>query len=231
MNFSELIYPMTRKTFYEKVKGKRYHVWKSKNNRFKNYFSWTELDNYLNQINIGAWDRTPQLQIIMPDGNKWCKKKSPDKKSREEILQLWNKGCTFVLTLSEFLNENLWRQCQEFEREYGVGQANLYCSKKADAHCFPTHADSTDNFLFHVRGDVEWYIYNEYAEGKDGVRYRSEDATLNSKFTLSPGDLLYIPKKLYHRVTTTGPRISISFHFRERGEKPYLRNDWYDWKP
>ena len=35
MNFNELIYPMTRKTFYEQVKGKRYHVWKSKDNRFK----------------------------------------------------------------------------------------------------------------------------------------------------------------------------------------------------
>ena len=69
--------------------------------------------------------------------------------------------------------------------------------------------------------------YNEYAEGKDGVRYRSEDATLNSKFTLSPGDLLHI-LKLYHRVTTTGPRISIVF-ICERSEKPYLRNDWYDW--
>ena len=107
----------------------------------------------------------------------------------------------------------------------------MYCSKKADAHCFPTHADSTDNFLFHVRGDVEWYLYNEYAEGKDGKRHRREDATLNQSFTLSPGDLLYIPKKLYHKVTTTGPRISISFHFTERGTEPYFRNDWYDWKP
>ena len=160
MNFSELIYPMTRKTFYQQIKGKQYHVWKGDSDRFKDYFTWEQFDNYMNQINLGAWDRTPQLQIILPDGNKWCKKKSPEKKSREEILELWNKGCTFILTLSEFLNENLWKQCQEFEREYGVGQANLYCSKKADAHCFPTHADSTDNFLFHVRGDVEWYIYN-----------------------------------------------------------------------
>ena len=28
-----------------------------------------------------------------------------------------------------------------------------------DAHCFPIHADSTDNFLFHVSGKIRWYIY------------------------------------------------------------------------
>ena len=121
----------------DEFKGKKHFIIKSKDNIFKDYFSWKEFDNYLNQINIGGWDRTPQLQIVLPDGNKWCKKKSKEKYSREQILDFWNRGSSFILTLSEFLNETMWKQCQEFEKVYGIGQANIYCSKRKDAHCFP----------------------------------------------------------------------------------------------
>ena len=122
------------------------------------------MQNYLNQIKIGQWDRTPQLQVVLPDGNKWCKKKSEERYSREQILDYWNQGCSFILTISEFLNGNMWRQCQHFEKVYGIGQANIYCSKRKDAHCFPIHADSTDNFLFHVSGKIRWYIYKEFSK-------------------------------------------------------------------
>jgi len=120
----------------------------------------------------------------------------------------------------------MWKQCQEFEKHYGIGQANIYCSKQKDAVCFPIHADSTDNFLFHVRGKIRWYIYKEFSE-KGG---RMEDATLEEVVDLDNGDLLYIPKGKYHRVDTLSPRISISFHFQE---PPAFngRRDWYDWKP
>jgi len=227
LTFEELIRPVGVKRFYEKYKGKRYFIIKSKN-RFKDYFSWHEFDNYLNQKDIGAWDRTNQLQIVTDKG-RWCKKKDPNPKTREEIFKLWNEGHSFILTLSEFLNEKLWKQCQEFEKHYGGGQANIYCSKRKDAKVFPIHADSTDNFLFHVRGKIRWFIYNEFHN--KGMPYRPDSTTLLDSFVLEEGDLLYIPKGQFHRVETLSPRISISFHFTERGDKPYKRNDWYDWKP
>lgn len=226
--FEELIAPVGIDNFYSKYKDKRHFVIKSNKPKFKDHFSWEELDNYLNQMNIGSWDRTPQLQVVLPNGDKWCKKKSPQKRTREELLKLWNQGSSFILTLSEFLNKTMWNQCAEFEKHYGIGQANIYCSKSRDAHCFPIHADSTDNFLFHVSGKVKWYIYKEFAE--KGQPYRPQDATLEEEFVLDDGDLLYIPKGKYHRVDTLSPRISISFHFRE--PPAYSgRRKWYDWKP
>ena len=71
--------------FLNKYKGKRHFVIKSDKPKFNKHFSWEQFDNYLNQVNIGSWDRTPQLQIVLPNGDKWCKKKSPEKKSREEV--------------------------------------------------------------------------------------------------------------------------------------------------
>lgn len=228
MKFEELIHPIGVDEFHLKYKGKKHFYIKREDNPFSKHFSWEELDNYLNQINIGSWDRTPQLQVVLPDGNKWCKKKDKIKKTRTELWNLWNNGSSFILTLSEFLNETMWKQCQEFEKHYGVGQANIYCSKQEDAKCFPIHADSTDNFLFHVSGKIRWYIYEEFSE-KGG---RIEDATLEEVVDLDDGDLLYIPKGKYHRVDTLSPRISISFHFQERSEgQPYFRRNWYNWKP
>ena len=62
------------------------------------------------------------------------------------------------------------------------------------------------------------------------MRYNLMDVSLNTQvIDLDDGDLLYIPKKLYHRVDTLSPRISISFHFKERHGKPYKREEWYDW--
>ena len=197
--------------------------------RFKDYFSWHEFDNYLNQIKIGQWDRTPQLQVVDDKGGKWCKKKSTPPKTREELLEMWKNGHSFILTISEFLNKQMWQQCQEFEKHYGVGQANIYCSNQKHAKTFSIHADSTDNFLFHVRGKIRWYIYKEFHN--KGMPYRPDSTTLLDSFVLDEGDLLYIPKGQFHRVETLSPRISISFHFQERGDKPFIRKDWYDWKP
>ena len=57
-----------------------------------------------------------------------------------------------------------------------------------------------------------------------------EDATVNKVVDLNEGDLLYLPKKLYHRVDTLGPRISISYHFADKHSwKGGSRVSWYDW--
>ena len=80
--FEELIKPVGMENFLTKYKGKRHFVIKSDKPKFNKHFSWEEFDNYLNQVNIGEWDRTPQLQVVLPNNGKWCKKKSPEKKSR-----------------------------------------------------------------------------------------------------------------------------------------------------
>tara|TARA_R110002153_G_scaffold196733_2_gene350131 strand:- start:453 stop:1202 length:750 start_codon:yes stop_codon:yes gene_type:complete len=237
LSLDKLLSPIGIKRFMEEYKGKKHFIIKSKDNIFKDHFTWEEFENYLNQYNIQAWDRTPQLQIVLPNGRKWCKKKSPEKKTREQILKLWRTGSSFIITLSEFLNETMWKQTQEFEKFYGIGCANIYCSNNKEAKTFNIHADSTDNFLFHVSGKIRWYIYNEFApEGQHDPRNHN-DFTIMETVDLDDGDLLYIPRKQYHKVDTLSPRISISYHFREPydGWKSHSetgsRSNWYNWKP
>ena len=220
----EDLLPMGLERFEKEFRNKKWFVEKNNTDRF-NHFSWEELDEYLNSSDLNGYDRLPQCQIINEKGNKYCHKKAKRKIKKDEMYRYWKRGDTFVLTLCEFLNKTMWNQCVKFEKHYGRGCANLYCSSKKDAHCFKTHCDSTENFLFHVRGTVRWYIMNEYEWDCP-----PEDATVNKVVDLNEGDLLYLPKKLYHRVDTLGPRISISYHFADKHSwKGGSRASWYDW--
>jgi hypothetical protein len=228
--FEELL-PMSMEEFVEDYKGKKFFISRSEENRFANHFSWRELEIYLNGDGRNGHKRMPQLQIVNLEGKggRYCHKKARRKVDIKAIHGAWWRGCSFILTLSEFLNETLWGQCEEFEHYYGIGQANLYCSSKKDAQCFPIHADSTDNFLFHVSGKVRWFIYNEFQH-----ECKAQDATLNQVIDLDDGDFLYLPRKLYHKVQTLSPRISISFHFNESGQswgsgRPQKRTAWLDY--
>ena len=139
--------------------GKWFVVKGNGEKRFKNYFSWEEADAYLNSYGLNGHNRMPQLQIIdKTTGRKYCHKKERYKLQKREIFDKWWEGSSFVLTLSEFLNKTLWTQCEDFEEYFGRGQANIYMSSQKKARCFPVHADTTENFLFHVRGTVRWYI-------------------------------------------------------------------------
>ena len=187
MRLEELL-PMSLEQFNDEYRQKKFLVVKSKDNIFKDYFSWREADAYLNSYGLNGWDRFPQCQIIdYKTGKKYCHRKAQYKLQKEDIFKKWKEGSTFVLSLSEFLNRRLWEQCQHFEEFYGRGQANIYMSSKKDARCFPTHADTTENFLFHVRGKVRWYIMNEYEH-----ECIPQKATVNKQIDLSEGDLLYL---------------------------------------
>ena len=234
LDLDTLLQPIGLERFLKEYKGKKHFVIKSKDNIFSEHFSWKEFDNYLNQYEIGHWDRMPQLQVVMPDGTKWCKKKSPHKRTRDELLKLWRDGSSFIITISEFLNKTMWNQTREFEKHYGIGQANIYCSNQKDAKCFPIHADSTDNFLFHVSGKIRWYMYEDFALEDKQMRPKSYTPKLLETIELDDGDLLYIPTRQYHKVDTLSPRISISFHFREphsSGPHGDRRRKWLDWEP
>lgn len=220
MKIEELM-KMPMEEFIEFRKKKEWLVVKGNGEkRFKDYFSWREMDSYLNGYGLSNHDRMPQLQIVHSKG-KYCHKKDKWKKQKREIFEHWWNGDSFILTLCEFLNSTMWNQCVDFEEYFGRGQANIYMSSRKDAKCFAIHGDTTENFLFHVRGTVRWYIYNETTH--DCPNHK---ATIDKVIDLEEGDLLYLPPKLYHKVETLGPRISISFHFNPPKEANRLKKDW-----
>jgi len=227
MLFEELIAPLTKEQFFDEYKGKKIFIKKSKENKFKDHFTWKEFDEYLQSVDMNGYDRCPQLSIVYGK-TRYSKKENKIKFKKEEIYKQWKDGMSFIIPISENLNKTMWNQCEEFEKYFGNGCANIYCSSKKNAKVFPTHADSTENFLFHVYGNVKWYIYNEFLKKDNHL----DEFTLYDSFELNAGDLLYIPTKLYHNTEVLGPRITISYHFQEKQSKyQRMRNPWLNWIP
>ena len=118
---------LTRMTM-EEFESKRndWFVVKGGSPRFEDYFSWEEMDSYMNSNGLNGHERMTQLQVIdKKSGRKYCHKKSQEKMTKRDIFKKWKEGSSFVLALSEHLNRQCWNQCKDFEEYYGRGQSNI----------------------------------------------------------------------------------------------------------
>jgi len=70
--------------------------------------------------------------------------------------------------------------------------AHLYFNISTKAETFGKHKDTMDVYFWQCQGVTKWII-----EDKDEV-------------ILNPGDLIYIPKEIYHSVIPLSPRLGIS---------------------
>jgi len=238
ITLENILEPISVKNFFQNYWGKKHLV--IRRNKFKNLFTWDDLNNYLNR-----YPNIKSLQIIegtdkTKDG-RWCLDKILKGKlklpmlSKEQIFDFWKKqNKTFVIPFAEYEKENLVKVCFEFEKFFGHGQVNVYASPNAESKSFPAHADATENFLFHTEGKTKWTIYEEFTPDKP--------KTIIDEFVLEPGDMLYIPSYQYHKVDTIGPRILLSIHFKNKPDQTLKnfkitpvsqnrRGKWYNWAP
>lgn len=227
MFISEILHPYKVEEFKDKYLNKDICVWKAPigaADRYKSLYSWEKFESFLNN-----YDQIKNIQIagIGMDGepdkgkDKWDKGRGC-KLTRDDIYFMWRAGHTIVLPFSEYQSLHLWSIVNLLESQFGSGQCNMYCSSGGDSFTFKPHVDGTDNFLFHIEGNVRWDFYKDV----DGVRKRIKTMTLGS------GDLLYIPIGLYHKASTLTPRLTASVHFnpknKENLSRPKMR-DWYRW--
>lgn len=235
ITLEKILDPVSPETFFKQYWRKKHLI--IRRNKFKDLFGFDDLSNYLNR-----YPDVKSLQILDFDdnGNRWCLDKVRKKQldfpmfNKQQVFDLWSKGKTFVIPFMEYESKELVDICFEIERYFGIGQANVYASPRANSKSFPPHADSTENFLFHTEGKTKWTIFKEFK----GANTR----TILDEFFLEPGDLLYIPTGQYHEVNTVGPRILISVHFKNKEgqtlenfkitpKEGNRRSKWYKWSP
>tara|TARA_B100000131_G_C17844965_1_gene503417 strand:- start:120 stop:641 length:522 start_codon:yes stop_codon:yes gene_type:complete len=75
---------------------------------------------------------------------------------------------------------------------------HLYFSLTSESETFGLHKDTADVFFCGIIGNT---YMNVYTHGKDNA-YRP--------YRIGPGDLLFIPKGMYHESKPQGPRVSFS---------------------
>lgn len=68
------------------------------------------------------------------------------------------------------------------------------------------HSDPVDGFFIQCEGKTEWIEYGVTCFGHSRIK----------KYTVNPGDMLYIPSGLQHSVESLCPRASVSISFTDK---------------
>lgn len=225
MKLADLIAPMSEDVFNTLVLGKKPFVFYAtdyKKKFFSDIITWKQFSDYINNHRAvsGLQVITKTGKLCMEKGNLFADKKPHwTKEERFEVqkaLRHWNSGDSIILTKASMLTPNISAiaGCIEASIPDTAADAHFYCSPREGSLSFPVHADEDDNFLIHAIGTVRWQVY---ARG-------SQTECIIDK-VLGPGDMLYIPKGIYHKAEAKSARISISVPMAKHpGVVPLNRN-------
>jgi ribosomal protein L16 Arg81 hydroxylase len=121
------------------------------------------------------------------------------------IETLMGVGATLVIDGMEDQDGALRRMCQALGHRFG-GKAtvNLYASRRG-VQGFASHCDPHEVFAVHCEGEKTWRIYEgaedapvESTLARDAAYIERTKGKIAMEVTLRPGDLLYIPRGVYH---------------------------------
>ncbi len=126
------------------------------------------------------------------------------------IADTFRRGSTIRVRDLDTFDARLHRFADEVRRYFTAQtQINLYLTPPAKSG-FPPHFDITDVFIVQCMGRKEWTIFNEYSNKSelpmvetdwDPDRYVPSAAA--EAMTLSPGDVLYLPRGTMHQAFCT----------------------------
>jgi len=74
--------------------------------------------------------------------------------------------------------------------------AHVYISLSKESKTFGKHKDESDVWYWQCIGSTQWKIF---------------EFNKTISYTLEPGDIIYVPKGIFHDVIPLSPRVGISF--------------------
>ena len=116
--------------------------------------------------------------------------------SPEDIIELKNLGCVVHEVISDkmFVNQEFQNYLMDIFR--CPVSLHTYMSFTSYSEVFPMHTDDVDVFLLNVLGDTEFAV---------------DDPLGAKKYTLAPGDMVYVPAGMKHGARPITPRICLSY--------------------
>ncbi len=184
-------------------------------------FSWARMNDLLARPKL--WDGNtiemalegkvlPAAQFCRPGhGRQGEHGLRPD---RSKVTALLQKGATFVLDFLEGVDPQVASVSRALERLTGANTScNAYCSWKA-VRGYASHFDCMDVFALQIEGEKTWNLYEgRFPEASFVPGSRPSDFTaeqhdrmkgkLAQQVTTRPGDILYLPRGLYHDALAT----------------------------
>ena len=174
--------------------------------------SWKDIEDCINR----PWSYLPKILDKNSDGPINLRKIKPfwfhKMVRKEEVVKHVKDGHTLQIRNYSVHNPAANNLCNVIEEECNISaDMHVFCSK-GKSSSFPAHWDDPSNFILQVEGRTGWKVFDRIGNGIFGKVYEKEE-NLGPPIIdviLNPGDILYIPKMMYHKADPFEKRISIS---------------------
>ncbi len=226
--FEDIMAPLGAERFFTDYEGRQPLHLKGAADKFAEVMTYAKLSELLSQATIWSHSSLNLIldkQIIQPAG--FCSPAQgrdggqvlrPEPAKVKDYLR---QGATLVANDIDHLSAGLTQFSATLEAALeGKVQANLYLSSKR-RQGFAAHFDTHDVYAVHVEGTKTWHLYEGRATDpiahpmfKTLPREHHEQAKgkLLMDITMAPGDLLYVPRGLYHdAIADDGGAVHIAF--------------------
>lgn len=205
VGLADLIAPMTLKEFFsEYFEKKTLHISRNKEGYFNDILSMDRLDSMLSEQAL----HFPKVKMVNYKEDIDPSRYSDDQDINPgKLVREYAKGSTIVfgglhhnIQGLKLLTDNLGK---EFRQKF---QTNIYLTPP-QAQGFKIHYDSHDVIVLQIEGTKHWKIYNQALELPMKMQPFEEGqypiGDLSMEFTMEPGDVLYIPRGIYHEALST----------------------------
>lgn len=216
IGFSEVVKPVDPYRFLTSIQGREAHHFIGDEHRFDDLFSFAELNRLLGMWRLWT-DRS--FKVVLDGrvlaGDEFCVA-GQDRDGHASMLlsapklePLLARGATIILDTMESLSANVRELSNALQSALGGSViCNAYCSFASHAG-FSSHFDSTDVYVLQIAGFKRWRIYQGRAvepvqrpghsfSSFSREHHDSAKGSLGAELTLTPGDVLYLPRGQYH---------------------------------
>ncbi len=219
MKFADIVAPTSASEFGRRVLAGEVFLIEGPASKFEDLVSIDEIERRLNDGCNAAMPvhviRDGQRQPVLDEPVLWCGKAT----RKREVGELISAGHSFMMTNMSQMNERVSALMDSIEGFFENAHADLhvYVSPGAASSAYLAHRDRPQHKIYlQLMGSTTWWIYAHspsLADDVSAVPPENEADVLQQQmhFEMTPGDLLYMPPNVFHKVHSDGgPRVSFS---------------------
>lgn len=225
---ASLLAPFSVEAFLSQYWTERELVVHGEVTKFAGLFSWADLNSILNQhqrhlqygeVKVAKDGRTLPAEAVASQATT-RKRGTATRLSARKILDLFGEGATIIVNHIDQYSPVLNAFAGALEREFGEPvQINAYCTPP-ESSGFAAHYDTHEVFVLQVEGAKHWHAGGFTRRYPLTTQKSVKSEAPRSAFhlvELSKGDLMYIPRGLWHEAATTSApslHLTVGVHCR-----------------
>jgi len=211
-----ILSPYEKDRFLSDQFGKKGILIPGDDNKFENLFTWEDI-NHL--VEFGQIDNHSARLVL---------EKNDLGPSQFKRQSHWiNEGATYVINHLQKKDPVIDQFARILSAELNSTiNINTYISAKSK-QAFDTHYDRHDVFILQIYGKKEWAVFNPTTEHPLECMRTQEEPPESDPYiecTLSPGDMLYIPRGHWHHALASESTVHLTV-----GQDPRSPLDFLSW--